>query len=80
MASRRVRITFPEVLVDRPLIYNLGQKFKIATSIRRADIRAKSGWVVLELQGDEEEIEKGVQWAISNGVRVDPIVGDVIEG
>ena len=80
MASRRVRITFPEVLVDRPLIYNLGQKFKIATSIRRADIRANSGWVVLELQGDEEEIEKGVQWAISNGVRVDPIVGDVIEG
>ncbi len=80
MASRRVKITFPEVLVDRPLIYNLSQKFKIATSIRRADIRADSGWVVLELQGDEEEIEKGVQWAISNGVRVDPIVGDVIEG
>ena len=80
MASRRVKITFPEVLVDRPLIYNLSHKFKIATSIRRADIRADSGWVVLELQGDEEEIEKGVQWAISNGVRVDPIVGDVIEG
>ena len=80
MASRRVKITFPEVLVDRPLIYNLGQKFKIMTSIRRADIRANSGWVILELQGDEEEIEKGVQWAISSGVRVDPIVGDVIEG
>ena len=38
------------------------------------------GWVVLELEGEDEEIEKGVQWVGSLGVRVDPVDGDVIEG
>ncbi len=80
MASKRVKITFPEVLVDRPLVYNLSHMFKIETSIRRADVGAETGWVILELIGAEDEIERGIQWAISEGVRVDPIAGDVIEG
>jgi hypothetical protein len=80
MASRRVKITFPEVLVGRPLVYNLGSKFDIVTSIRRADVGAETGWVILELQGDEEEINKAIIWALEQGVRVDPIAGDVIEG
>ncbi len=80
MASKRVKITFPEVLVDRPLVYNLSHKFEIEFSIRRADVGAETGWVILELTGAEDEIERGIQWAISEGVRVDPIAGDVIEG
>ena len=80
MASRRVKITFPEVLVGRPLVYNLGSKFDIVTSIRRADVGPETGWVILELQGDEDEINKAIIWALEQGVRVDPITGDVIEG
>jgi hypothetical protein len=38
------------------------------------------GWVVLELEGDEERIQQGVSWVSSLGVRVDPVAGDVIEG
>lgn len=80
MANKRVKITFPEVMVDRPLVYNLSHKFDIQFSIRRADVGAETGWVILELTGAEDEIERGIQWAISEGVRVDPIAGDVIEG
>jgi hypothetical protein len=80
MASRRVKITFPEVLVGRPLVYNLGSMFDIVTSIRRADVGPETGWVILELQGEEEEIKKAITWALEQGVRVDPIAGDVIEG
>jgi hypothetical protein len=80
MASRRVKITFPEVLVGRPLVYNLGSMFDIVTSIRRADVGPETGWVILELQGEEDEINKAIVWALEQGVRVDPIAGDVIEG
>ncbi len=80
LASRRVKITFPEVMVDRPLVYTLSHQFDIETSIRRADVGAETGWVILELIGAEDEIERAVQWALSEGVRVDPIAGDVIEG
>tara|TARA_B100001013_G_C24514550_1_gene404398 strand:+ start:363 stop:479 length:117 start_codon:yes stop_codon:yes gene_type:complete len=37
------------------------------------------GWVVLELDGDEEEIEKGLQWVREMGVRVDPVSGDIVQ-
>ena len=38
------------------------------------------GWVVLELEGDEQEITNGIKWVTAEGVRVDPVAGDVIEG
>ncbi|MCY3542585.1 MAG: NIL domain-containing protein [Chloroflexota bacterium] len=80
MARRRVRFTFPEQLITEPLIYNLGRKFEIVTNIRRANVQERVGWVVLELEGDEDEIERGLEWMIAAGVRVDPITGDLIEG
>ena len=80
MATRRVKLTFPSDLITEPLIYELGKKFEIISNIRRADVRESIGWGVLELKGDESEIDSGVEWMRLAGVRVDPISGDVIEG
>ena len=80
MAKRQVMFTFPEGLIKEPIIYNLGQRFKVVTNIRRADISASKGWVVLELEGEEEDIEQGIKWVTGKGVRVDPVIGDVVEG
>ncbi len=80
MGKQRVKFTFVDDLVKQPVIYELGQKFKIVTNIRRADVGEDLGWVVLELDGDEPEIKSGLEWVSSTGVRVDPVGGDVIEG
>jgi|TARA_B100000315_G_C14233566_1_gene432114 hypothetical protein len=72
--------TFPSELVEEPLIYYLGQKFNIITSIRRADVSENKGWVVLELEGEEKDIERGLVWMAGKGVRVDPVSGDLVEG
>ena len=80
MTTIRVKFTFLHGMVTQPVIYNLGRKFNIITNIRRADIRDDTGWVVLELEGTEEEIETGLNWVVTSGVRVDPVGGDVIEG
>jgi ABC-type methionine transport system ATPase subunit len=80
MAKRQVMFTFPEELVKEPIIYNLSHQFDIVTSIRRADVSESKGWVVLELEGEEEEIQRGITWMTSKGVRVDPVVGDIVEG
>ncbi|MFH1485315.1 MAG: NIL domain-containing protein [Chloroflexota bacterium] len=80
MAKRRVMFTFPAELVPQPIIYNLGQQFEVVTNIRRANVADDRGWVVLELEGKKEDIEKGIAWVAAKGVRVDPIVGDVVEG
>ena len=80
MARKRVRFTFPQEMITEPVIYQLAQKFKIVTNIRRADVREDMGWVVLELEGDDDEISSGLEWVSSTGLRVDPVSGDVVEG
>ena len=80
MASKRIRLTFPENLIKEPLIYNMGREFQVITNIRMADVDERTGWVVLELEGEADEIERSLEWARAKGVRVDPVTGDVVEG
>ena len=80
MAKRQVMFTFPEKLIKEPIIYNLGQQHNVVTNIRRADVSANKGWVVLELEGEERDLEQGIAWVTGKGVRVDPVIGDIVEG
>jgi ABC-type methionine transport system ATPase subunit len=80
MANRQVMFTFPRKLIKEPIIYELSHKFEVMTNIRRADVTEDRGWVVLELEGEDKEIDAGVDWVKEKGVRVDPIVGDIVEG
>ena len=79
MGKQRVKFTFVDELVKEPIIYRLGRDFDVVTNIRRADVQEEMGWVVLELEGEDSEISRGLAWVSSTGVRVDPISGDVIE-
>lgn len=80
MARRQVMFTFPTELIKEPIIFKLGLQFKVIPNIRRADISENKGWVVLELEGQEKDIEAGISWLKSKGIRVDPVAGDVLEG
>ncbi len=80
MGKQRVKFTFVGDLVKEPVIYHLGRDFEIVTNIRRADVQEDMGWVVLELEGEEEDIDQGIVWVTGKGVRVDPVIGDIVEG
>jgi len=80
MTKRQLMFTFPPELIREPIIYTLSHQFKIVTNIRRADVSENKGWVVLELKGEDSEIEQSIAWVTSKGVRVDPVVGDIVEG
>ena len=80
MGKQRGKFIFPTDLVKEPIIYWLGRDFELVTNIRRADVRENMGWVLLELEGEDAEIERGLAWVDSTGVRVDPVSGDVVEG
>lgn len=80
MGKRRLHLTFPEHLITEPVIYNMGKQFEIVTNIRRANIEEKVGWVILEVEGSESEIDKAVDYAARLGVNVSTIDGDVVEG
>jgi len=80
MAKQRVKFTFPPNLITQPVIYNMGRQFDVVTNVRRANVTKDRGWVILEISGELQEIERAVNWATSQGVRVDPIEGDIVAG
>jgi L-aspartate semialdehyde sulfurtransferase ferredoxin len=78
VSRRRLRLTFPSSLIQEPILYRLVKDFDIVINIRRADVKADYGWVVLELEAEESTLERGVSWLKAKGVQVDPIEQDVI--
>lgn len=77
--TRKVWLTFPRELVDRPLIWEVGQKFGIVTNIRQASVSKDIGLVGLEISGEEEEVLKATDFLTENGVSVEPIELNVVE-
>ena len=78
MPRMRVYLTFPPERIKDPVIYQLGKDFNLVTNIRRADVTATHGWVTLEIDGREEDLDRGMAWLKASGVQVDPIERDVI--
>ncbi|PIY19380.1 FeS-binding protein, partial [Candidatus Desantisbacteria bacterium CG_4_10_14_3_um_filter_40_18] len=37
-------------------------------------------WMVLELDGEMDEIDRAVEDLAKQGIKVDPIEGDIVEG
>jgi L-aspartate semialdehyde sulfurtransferase ferredoxin len=71
---------FRTELIQQPVIYELGRKFEIVTNIRRAEVGQEDGWVILELEGSVEEIDRGLAWVVEQGVEVSSLDGDILVG
>jgi ABC-type methionine transport system ATPase subunit len=69
----KLHLTFPERLINEPVIHRLGQDFDLVTNIRRANIEEGHAWVILEMEGTEESIARAVRWLADQGVQVDRI-------
>ena len=76
MSKRRVMLNYPRELLSEPIIYTISQQFNLIANIIRADITEERGWIMLELEGRDEDIEAGMTWAISKGMRVETISGE----
>lgn len=77
--SRKVWLTFPEKLIERPLIWEVGQMFKVVTNIRQASISKEVGLVGLELSGEEDQVWCAIEFFTKHGVTVEPIELGVVE-
>ena len=78
MAHIRVKLTFPEQLIKQPLMGRLVREFDVLPNIRRANIEDDVGWIVCELAGERESVERALSWLVDAGVAVDRL-GDVVE-
>lgn len=67
----RFHLTFPEHLIDEPVIHELGRRFDVVTNIRGANVDERYAWVIVELEGTDEAIGGAVAWLIDKGITVE---------
>jgi ABC-type methionine transport system ATPase subunit len=79
ISTVRIHLTFPDMEIRRPVIYEIGEKYHVVTNIRRADMSERAGWMDLEICGDDADIDRSVDYLKEKKIKINPIEGDVIE-
>lgn len=77
--QQRLWLMFPRKLIKKPLVWEVGHKFKVVTNIRQASVTDEIGIVCLELDGKREEVKAAIKWLEKNGVSVEPVEISVVE-
>jgi len=75
----RVKLTFPQHLIKEPVIFTMAKKFDIMPNIRRARVTETVGEMVMEIEGSEENLKKGIESLKQQGVIVELNEGDIVE-
>lgn len=70
IVRKRYRLTYPIGLLDRPILHTLIRRFDILTNIRSAKVSDTEGWLIVDLEGEEAEVEAGLAWAEQQGLQV----------
>ena len=76
----RLWLMYPPKLIKKPLIWELGPKFKIVTNIRQCSVSDEIGIVCLELDGKRQEVKAAIKWLTKSGVSVEPVEISAIAG
>ncbi len=72
MKTQKLLLTFHKDSVDKPIVYHLVKDFDLVTNIYRARITAEEkGSLILDITGEEQNIEKGISFIKEQGVTVD---------
>ena len=79
MDRLRLFVSFPEALVDRPMIYEIIKMYDVVPNIRRANVEGHSGWVILEVNGPQEQLDGAISYLEGLGCTVNRMEGDVLE-
>jgi ABC-type methionine transport system ATPase subunit len=75
--KRRMRLTFPQHLIREPILFTMAKKHDVMPNIRRARVTDTVGEMVLELEGEEQNIEDGLRSLREQGIKIELIEGDI---
>ncbi|MCE0498371.1 MAG: NIL domain-containing protein [Methylacidiphilales bacterium] len=78
--TQRFWLTFDGETNRKPLICEMARKFDVIFNIRNASVTPAIGLIALELEGERTVVQKAVAWFESNGVQVEPVEINTIEG
>jgi ferredoxin len=79
MKTRKLVLTFPENIVTKPITYKLVKNFDLEFNILRAEITTEmEGKILIEIKGNKNQIEKGIEYLTKEGVTIQEASKDII--
>lgn len=76
LSTKRVTLVFPPTQIKEPAVFLMAKKFDVMPNIRKARVTESVGEMMLELKGTEANLQKGIQFLESRGIKVEPVTGD----
>jgi ferredoxin len=68
--TKKLMLSFPKSETEKPIVYHLVKDYGLVVNIFRARVTPEErGYLVLDVTGTEEDIQRGVQFA--RGLKVD---------
>lgn len=68
-----IGLAFPGELKDESVICYLCKNFEINLNIIEASFSLSSGWAILEIEGEEQEVEKALDYVNSKNIKIQKI-------
>ncbi len=79
MTTKRIVLHFPDRLADQSIVYKLVKDYDLEFNILKAYIAPEEGGLlVLELSGEAENYEHGIQYLKRVGLKVQALSQDII--
>jgi L-aspartate semialdehyde sulfurtransferase ferredoxin len=76
--TKKIVLRFPGRIVERPIISHLVKDFDLEFNILKASISPEEeGLLVLELKGTQQEYDKGIEFLIKTGVKIQSLSQDI---
>ena len=77
--KKRLTLTFPRTTVHIPITYRLAKDFNVAANIIRAQVAPNQvGKLVVELQGDIDQIQAAIEWMRIQDISVSSANGEIV--
>lgn len=80
VAKKAFHLFFEQKLIKEPIMFEVAREYGLTLNIRRAKITSEAGEATIELEGEESRLEKAVDAFRSRGVKVESVLGDILEG
>ena len=80
VVTKKIVLRFPKRLVERPIVYRLVKDYDLEFNILKASITPEQeGLLVLELKGDQKEYDRGINFLVKGGVKIESLSQDVTQ-
>jgi ABC-type methionine transport system ATPase subunit len=71
MAHVEVTLVAGKDAVNRPWLWKLSRDFNIQVNIKKASVDTDYGWILVDLEGAVEEIQRATAWLMTTGMHVE---------